>query len=287
MVFPKISIVTPSFNDSAYLEETLQSVLEQGYPNLEYIVIDGGSQDGSVDIIRKFERQLTYWVSERDNGMYDALQKGFERSTGEIMGWINSDDRHHRGSLFTLAEIFSEHKAVNWIQGVPNIIDESGRVLTVSPRPEVNRFFFYSRQHLRSGKYIQQESTFWRRSLWQQAGGYISREYRYASDFDLWIRFFKYDKLYNVPALLGAFRMTAANQASLNFKAEYEKESETILRSLPLTREEMKQFRNYESSKRKARILKKISSWFQPQQDSSVENFRFVFDRTIQKLKMR
>lgn len=286
MGYPKISIVTPSFNDSAYLQETLQSVIEQGYPNLEYIVIDGGSNDGSIDIIRRFEKQLAYWVSEKDNGMYHALKKGFDRSTGEIMGWINSDDKHHIGSLFTLAEIFSDYRQVNWIQGIPNVIDEKGRVLTVAQRPEVDRFFFYSRRHLRSGKYIQQESTFWRRSLWERAGGYISQEYRYASDFELWMRFFQYEKLYNVPALLGAFRMTAEVQASLSYRNEYENETERILESMPLTRAENEQLRHYERSRRGSRLVNKFLG-FGKKHVSSVENNRFVFDRTIQKLKMK
>lgn len=90
--WPKISIVTPSFNQGQYIEETIRSILLQGYPNLEYIVIDGGSTDGAVDVIRKYEKWLTYWVSEPDKGQADAINKGLERCTGEIFNWINSDD---------------------------------------------------------------------------------------------------------------------------------------------------------------------------------------------------
>lgn len=99
MNYPKISIVTPSFNQSEFLELTIRSVLDQGYPNLEYIVIDGGSTDGSVDIIKKYADKISYWVSEKDGGQYDAINKGFARSSGEIMGWINSSDLYYHGHL--------------------------------------------------------------------------------------------------------------------------------------------------------------------------------------------
>ena len=96
---PKISTVTPSFNQGKFLEKTILSVLEQGYPNLEYIIIDGGSSDESVDIIKKYADRLNYWVSEADRGQSHAINKGFERATGEIFGWLNSDDWYHPGAL--------------------------------------------------------------------------------------------------------------------------------------------------------------------------------------------
>ncbi len=107
MTYPKISIVTPNLNQGKFLEETILSVLDQKYPNLEYIIIDGGSTDNSIDIIKKYEKNLFYWTSEKDNGMYEAIQKGFEKATGDIMAWINSDDLYHRNVFFVVAEIFS------------------------------------------------------------------------------------------------------------------------------------------------------------------------------------
>jgi glycosyltransferase involved in cell wall biosynthesis len=236
--YPRISIVTPSFNDSSYLETTIRSILDQRYPNLEYIIIDGGSTDGSVDIIKKYESQLTYWVSERDNGMYHALEKGFAKATGEVMGWINSDDKHHHGSLFTLAQIFTDYPDIQWLQGTPNIISEDNRVVYASVREEIDKLYFYSYKHIVTGRYLQQESTFWRRSLWLKAGAHISQQYKYAGDFELWMRFFQHEKLYNVGALLGSFRLTSKEQASINNVNEYVQETLKILAAFPLNKNE-------------------------------------------------
>lgn len=131
---PKITVVTPNFNQGCFLEETILSVLEQGYPNLEFIVIDGGSTDGSTDIIRKYEKKLAYWVSEPDNGQYHAVQKGFEKSTGEIMTYLNSDDILAKGSLFTAAQIFNDYPQVKWLGGLANHIDESSRIVRVNDK---------------------------------------------------------------------------------------------------------------------------------------------------------
>ena len=107
--WPRISIVTPSCNQGRFLEETIRSVLLQGYPNLEYVIIDGGSSDGSVDIIRKYESQLAYWDSRPDSGMYYAINEGFAHSTGDIMAWLNSDDMYTPWSLRVVGEIFEQH----------------------------------------------------------------------------------------------------------------------------------------------------------------------------------
>lgn len=210
MHYPKISIITPSYNQGAYIEETIQSVLNQNYPNLEYIIIDGGSTDNSVDIIKKYATHLSYWFSEPDDGVYHALQKGFERSTGEIMGWINSDDMLHPKSLFTIAEILSL-EGVQWIQGIPNVFDESGRSVRIDTTGKWSFLRLNSENEC-----IQQESTFWKRDLWKKAGGYISTKYRLAGDFDLWNRFFKYEKLYTPLCLVGGFRIRRQQQLSLD-----------------------------------------------------------------------
>ena len=127
--YPKISIITPNYNQAKYLEETILSVLNQGYPNLEYIIIDGGSTDNSVEIIKKYSDRLAYWESVPDKGMYDAIQKGFARSTGEIMAWINSDDMYQSKSFFTVSEIFRNFTQVNWLLGFPSVYDAQSRIV--------------------------------------------------------------------------------------------------------------------------------------------------------------
>ncbi|MGO4770953.1 glycosyltransferase family 2 protein [Flavobacterium sp. W22_SRS_FK3] len=220
MNYPKISIVTPNFNGGEYLEETILSVLSQNYPNLEYIIIDGGSNDNSIDIIKKYESQLTYWISESDNGLYEAVQKGFDKSTGEIMAWINSDDVYHPKAFFTVAEIFSLD-GVNWLQGVPSTLDEKGRTIGVSKVKKWSKFNYYTGNF----HWIQQESVFWRRSLWKMAGAKMETEMKYASDLELWLRFFRFEKLYVTNALLAGFRIRSKNQLSLDHKDEYFKEA--------------------------------------------------------------
>ena len=230
-LFPKISIITPSFNQADYLEQTILSILEQQYPNLEYIVIDGGSTDGSLDIIRKYENQIAYWVSEKDNGLYHALQKGFEKSTGEIMAWLNSDDLYQKNSLFAVAKVFSQHKNINWVMGKNSWYDESG--LGVELKYGLMQES-WSKWRLATEKkaHIQQESTFWRRGLWQKAGGHISQQYKLAGDFELWSRFYEHDLLITCNIRLAGFRLRNENQKSLDQIGIYQQEQEVILSNL-------------------------------------------------------
>ncbi|HWX92473.1 MAG TPA: glycosyltransferase family 2 protein [Terriglobales bacterium] len=200
--WPKISLVTPVFNSARYLEATIRSVLSQQYPNLEYVLVDGGSTDGSVDIIRKYEPQLHAWMSESDRGMYDAINKGFARSSGELMGWISATDMLHAGSLFVVGSVFRQFPGVDWITGRPTGFNDDGMAVEVLKLRQWSRMPFLAG----ANRYIQQESTFWRRSLWDQAGGRVDDSRRSASDFELWVRFFRYAKLYPVDALIGGFR---------------------------------------------------------------------------------
>lgn len=217
MTYPKISIITPNYNGGEFLEETIVSILSQNYPNLEYIIIDGGSSDNSVEIIKKYESQLAFWVSEPDKGLYDAIQKGFDKSTGEIMAWLNSDDMYHKNALFTVAEIFNNFEQVQWLQGIPTTFDEKGRTVDVVPYKRWSKLDYY----LGKFEWIQQESTFWTRKLWEKENSKIDLEMKYAGDLDLWLRFFRHEQLYTTTALLGGFRQRSGNQLSLNFIDEY------------------------------------------------------------------
>lgn len=134
--WPRVTVVTPSLNQATYLEETIRSVLLQGYPNLEYMVIDGGSSDGSVDVIRKYERWLAYWVSEPDRGQAEAINKGFRRATGEILAWLNSDDFYLPGALVKAVEQFAKHREAAVVHGPCQMVSSEGRVLgEYQPRP--------------------------------------------------------------------------------------------------------------------------------------------------------
>lgn len=233
---PTISIVTPSYNQAQFLEETMQSVLTQGYPRLEYVVIDGGSSDGSVETIRKYADRLTYWVTEPDRGQYDAINKGFAHTTGEIMAWLNSDDKYTPRAFSVVADIFSTYPEVEWITSVhPVSWNERGQAVAVDFTGGFSRqSFFKGGNFPGKGSYgrrwIQQESTFWRRSLWERAGGGLDTSLQLAADFELWARFFRQADLYGVSALLGGFR-AHGNQLSVHRRAQYMAEAERVLRS--------------------------------------------------------
>jgi glycosyltransferase involved in cell wall biosynthesis len=200
--WPRIALVTPVRNSEKYLEATIRSVLAQDYPNLDYYIVDGGSTDGSVDIIRKYENEISGWVSEPDKGMYDALNKGFARATGEIMGWISATDVLHPGGLRVVGSVFRQLPEVEWITGRATACTEDGMTHWIEEIPHWSRYRFL----MGANRAIQQESTFWRRSLWEKAGGYVDASRRLVSDFELWVRFFRHAKLYPVEGLIGAFR---------------------------------------------------------------------------------
>jgi|688.fasta_scaffold05340_20 glycosyltransferase involved in cell wall biosynthesis len=207
--YPAISIVTPSYNQGMYLEATIKSVIDQSYPDLEYIIIDGGSNDESIDIIKKYSNKLSYWISEPDHGHADALNKGFNQSNGEIMAWINSDDMLTPWSLNCVSQIFTEFPEVEWIQGFTSVWNNQGEMISATRNPK-NIYDFLSGNYA----WIQQESVFWRRSLWEKAGGFISEKTRYMVDGELWSRFFTHGILYNLDCIIGGYRLHNSNRAA-------------------------------------------------------------------------
>lgn len=253
--YPKISIVTVVYNGAEFLERTFNSILCQNYPNLEYIVIDGGSTDGSVDIIKKYEKNFAYWISEKDKGMYDALNKGFSHATGDIVGWINSDDEHYDYSLSHIAKIFTDLPQVNWITGAMTTINEESIIREVCLS---NRFLRYS---FRAGdfRYIQQESTFWRRSLFEKLDGEpFDLKYKYAGDCILWFKFFLHDDLYYVDIPLGKFRIRSNQLSQSNIEA-YVSEIEDCVKSyVPQSKNEAKAIKKYASLRKRLKFLYKF-----------------------------
>ncbi|HEY9667002.1 MAG TPA: glycosyltransferase family 2 protein [Coleofasciculaceae cyanobacterium] len=231
--FPKISIVTPSFNQAEFLESTIQSIINQGYPNLEYIIIDGGSTDGSVEIIKKYEKYLHFWCSEPDAGQYDAITKGFTHSTGEIMAWLNSDDMYCPWALKTVASVMSKFPQVEWLTTLtPVFWDWQGFCIQCGSISGYSRDAFLDGCYLpfenrAAINWLQQESTFWKRSIWQKVGSSIATEFKLAGDFDLWSRFYAHTDLYGIPSPLGGFRYQS-NQRSRQSQ-QYVVEAKTSL----------------------------------------------------------
>jgi len=197
---PTISLITCSYEQARYLEATLRSVLSQNYPALEYIVIDGGSNDGSVDIIRSYASQLAHWVSEPDRGQTDALIKGFSRARGEIMGWLCSDDLLLPGALHAIGEYFARHQECGAMYGDALWIDGEGRYLRPKKEIDFNRFIF-----LYDHNYIPQPSMFWRRSLYTAVGG-LNRDFNLAMDGDLWERFARRGRIDHIARYLSCMR---------------------------------------------------------------------------------
>ncbi len=177
-----VSIITPSFNQARYLESTIRSVLEQDYPHIEYLLADGGSTDGSVEIIQKYADQLAWWVSEKDQGQTEALNKGFARATGEILAWLNSDDTYEPGAIAAAIQYLDAYPEIGMVYADTNFIDEHGRVIGRFPAAQTDL------PRLQRGYvHIPQQATFFRASLWKQVGP-LDPSFYFAMDYDLWVR---------------------------------------------------------------------------------------------------
>ena len=221
----RLSLITPNFNGAAFIGETLKSVAAQNYPNLDYIVVDGASSDASLDVIGRHHAMITAVISEPDRGHADAINKGFAASDGEIMGWINSDDVLLPGALNFVERLFRDRPDIDWITGRASSMDKEGKIGWVGPLRPWSRLRFLAGDN----KWIQQESTFWRRSLWDRAGGKLDLRYSVANDFDLWRRFFRHAELHAVDRPLGCFRVRDG-QRSIKFKHLYDAEVDSILK---------------------------------------------------------
>jgi GT2 family glycosyltransferase len=235
------SIVTPSFNQARFLEVALRSVLDQKIERLEYVVMDGGSTDGSAEIIQRHASRLAHWQSERDAGQYDAITRGFARTKGDILGWLNSDDIYCPWAFAVVEEIFEALPEVQWLTTTTQIRwDAEGRAVRTLRVPGYNRDGFRRGEYLPApGQFalgwIQQESTFWRRSLWEKAGGQIGAGYPLAGDFELWARFYQHAELYAVETPLGGFRFHG-DQKTGSGREVYIAEAERAFRAHGWTR---------------------------------------------------
>lgn len=222
--WPKFTLVTPSYQQAPYLEHTLRSVLDQDYPNLEYFVLDGGSKDGSVDIIRNHEPRLAGWDSRPDGGQAAAVREGLSRGTGEIMGWLNSDDVIFPGTLAYVADYFAQHPDVDVVYGHRIVIDRQGYETArwVLP-PHDPEFLLWA-------DFIPQECTFWRRRIYEAVGG-MDPTFQFALDWDLFLRFQRAGaKIVRLPYFLGGFRIHPDQKNAVTIRSDGHREMMRIRR---------------------------------------------------------
>ena len=198
---PLVSIVTPSFNQARYLEAAIQSVLSQNYPRLEYIIMDGGSTDGSVEIIKRYESKLAWWVSEKDQGQTDAINKGFAHAKGNFLAWINSDDTYEPNAILSAVKFLQQHPEVGLVYGDANYINEDGRVIGRFPAAQTDLI------RLRRGYvHIPQQAAFFRADLWRAVEP-LDPSFYFAMDYDLWVRLAARSQVKYIPQTWANFRL--------------------------------------------------------------------------------
>ncbi len=200
-VWPRISIVTPSYNQGEFIEETIRAILLQGYPNIEYIIVDGGSIDNTTEIIKKYESHIAYWVSEKDRGQSHAINKGFERTTGEIYFWINSDDFPAKNTFGFIANAFRQEPDVDVIYGDNCDVDQHSRPL------QLTKFSEFSTGELIARNRIGQAETYFRSSTWKKYG-LVNESLHFIMDYELWIRWaLENVRFRHCPRVLAYFRI--------------------------------------------------------------------------------
>jgi glycosyltransferase involved in cell wall biosynthesis len=207
---PKVSIITPSFNQGQFLEASIQSVLAQTYSNIEHIVVDGASTDDSVEIIKKYQRHFAWWVSEKDQGHADALNKGFAHATGDILAWLNSDDIYLPQTVAEAVAVLQEHPEVGMVYGDADLIDNSGSTIGQFAARQTDY-----RRMLRGSVHIPQATTFFRAELWRQVGP-LDLGLFFSFDYDLWVRLAKASQLQYVPKRWAQFRIHGEGKTILN-----------------------------------------------------------------------
>jgi glycosyltransferase involved in cell wall biosynthesis len=204
---PLVSIVTPSFNQGQFLEETIQSVLSQDYDRIEYIIVDGGSTDNSTEIIRHYSDKLSWWVSEPDQGQTDAINKGFARAKGDIFAWLNSDDTYLPNALAEAVEYLENNPEIGMVYGDANLINENGQVIGKFPARKTDY-----RRLQRGFVHIPQQASFFRAELWRRVGP-LDPTFYFAMDYDLWVRLSRISSLTYQPRTWANFRLHGSGKS--------------------------------------------------------------------------
>jgi glycosyltransferase involved in cell wall biosynthesis len=221
--FPLISITVPSFNQGHFIGATIESVISQNYPNLELIIVDGGSTDETVEVIKRYEHHIKWWVSEDDQGQANAINKGMSHATGDILAWLNSDDCLMPGALFRVAEQFMDSTKTDVVYGHRVLINEAGQDVGKWIMPGHRKFI------LTYADFIPQETMFWRAGLWRRVGGKLDESFRFAMDWELIRRFLDADATFQlIPAFLGQFRMHEMQKTNANIESDGIQEMEII-----------------------------------------------------------
>ena len=236
---PKVTIVTACYNSEEYLEQCILSVMRQTYDNVEHIIVDGGSTDGTLDIIKRYDGQYNMrWISEKDNGMYDAISKGFSMATGDIFAWLNSDDMYMPWACEIVAVVM-QNTSVQWCTGIPCHYNERGvahnipRVTPVFPRKFIAKGYMDGR----IATFLEQESMFWTRELWEKCA-HVIRNYKVAGDYHLWKEFAKYEALFTLDSVISGFRIHKG-QKSADREKYYEEIADLTVKGKILKRTRM------------------------------------------------
>jgi glycosyltransferase involved in cell wall biosynthesis len=224
---PLVTIVTPSYNQARFLEQTMRSVLEQDYPNIEYMVVDGGSTDGSVELIKKYSDRLTWWVSEKDGGQAEAINKGFARAKGEIIAWVNSDDYYMPGAVSSAVKALMDHPEAGFVYGNVQVVDKDENIL--------NQLSYgnWGLKDLLSFHIIGQPAVFIRRSLLEKVG-YLDLTYHCLLDHHLWIRLAEQRAMKYIPSLWASAHYHE-DCKNLAIAAEFGKEAKRMVQWMQVT----------------------------------------------------
>jgi glycosyltransferase involved in cell wall biosynthesis len=221
--YPRISVVVPSLNQGQFIGQTLESIISQSYPDLELIVVDGGSTDDSVQVIESYQKHITWWVSEPDKGQAHAINKGMGQATGDILAWLNSDDCLMPNALYRIGAIFINNPDVDVVYGQRVLINEEGQDIGKWILPTHRNFI------LTYADYIPQETMYWRRKLWDKVGGYVEESFKFAMDWELIRRFIETDAKFKlIPAFLGQFRVHSSQKTSAAIESDGFREMEII-----------------------------------------------------------